>query len=71
MSIPYKIKEKFINLLFNYEESNHIPDDERWTLDAYKNNPLIDEISPRKKPYVDIRRLIGYVKNLMRGGAIK
>lgn len=68
MGTPYWEREKYIKMLFEYEESHSIPDNERLTFDQYKDIPGISEPSPRKKAYVDIRQLIGYVQNLKYNG---
>lgn len=68
MGTPYWEREKYIKMLFEYEESHNIPASERLTFDPYKDIPEIPEPSPRKKAYVDIRQLIGYVQNLKYNG---
>ncbi len=64
MSIPFWKRAEYIKKLFDYEEENDIPDSERLTYDPYKDEPDIPEASPRKKAYVDIRRIIGIVNDL-------
>lgn len=64
MSIPYWEREEAIKKLYEYEESNNIPDDERLTFGAYAEYPEI-ETSPQKKMYIDIRNIIH--KNKMLG----
>lgn len=64
MSIPVWEREEYIKKLFDYEEKNHIPEHLRLTLDPYAKIPEIKDVSPRKKMYVDIRRIIGRVKEL-------
>ena len=70
MSIPYWEREKYIKILFDYEEAHHLPDSERLTHDPYADIPEIKEASPRKKAYVDIRAVIGRVKNLKEMGIL-
>lgn len=64
MAMPYSEKQKYIRELFNYEESHNIPENERLTYDPYKGIPEIPEPAPSKKAYVDIRDIVGRVKNL-------
>ena len=71
MSITYSEREKAINELFDYEETYNIPEDKRLTEDAYAGIPSIPELSPRKKPYVDIRAVIRVVKDLKNKNLIK
>ena len=70
MAMSHSEKQKYINLLFMYEESHNIPSNERLTYDPYKDEPSIPEVSPAKKPYVDIRRIVSEVKNLKYLGKI-
>jgi hypothetical protein len=71
MSIPFWEREKYIKMLFDYEEENNIPANERLTFDAYADSPEIPEVSPRKKGSVDIRTVIFLVKDLIGLGRIK
>lgn len=64
MSIPYWKRQEAIKKLFEYEEKNNIPANQRLTVDPYANIPEILEASPRKKGYVDIREIIEHVKNI-------
>ena len=64
MSIPYRERESAIKKLFEYEEANNIPSNQRLTFDPYADIPEIPEASPRKKAYVDIRDVIGRVRNI-------
>ena len=57
-------KHKYINTLFEYEESHNVPNHLRLTYDPYKDIPSIPEVTPYKKPYVDIREVVSRVKNL-------
>lgn len=70
MSIPYWEREKYIKILFDYEEANNIPDNRRLTYDPYAGVPEIKNPSPRKKAYVDIRTVIGRVKDLKYNGLL-
>ena len=58
----YNEKQAAIRKLFDIEESNNIPENQRLTFDPYANIPTILEPSPRKKPYVDIRVIESKVK---------
>ena len=60
----YSEKQKAIHTLFDYEETNNIPQNERLTYDPYADIPEIQEPSPRKKPYVDIRIVESKVRDL-------
>lgn len=62
----YNEKQKAIKTLFEYEEKNNISSNNRLTYDPYKDEPIILEPSPRKKPYVDIRRVESTVRELKR-----
>lgn len=64
MSIPYRERESAIRKLFEYEEANNIPQNERLTVDPYADIPEITEASPRKKAYVDIRDVISRIRQL-------
>ena len=66
----YHEKEKAIHTLFEYEEANNIPKNERLTLDPYADIPSITEPSPRKKAYVDIRIIEHRVKDLKYRGKL-
>ena len=57
MSMPSWERERYIKLLFDYEEANNIPDDERLTYDQYAKYPAIQQVSIQKKAYVDIRAI--------------
>ena len=72
----YSEKQKAIHTLFDYEEKNNIPEDERLTYDVnakfaetamfnvYKKYPSLKESCPGKKPCVDIRIVEHKVSNL-------
>ncbi len=64
MGTPYWEREKCIQILFDYEKTNRIPSEDRLTYDAYASDPKIPNISPRKKAYVDIRRIISRLRDL-------
>lgn len=64
MAMSYSDKQNYINKLFDYEESNNVPDKERLTYDPYKDNPAIPEPAPSKKAYVDIRSVVSLVREL-------
>ena len=64
----YNEKQAAIRSLFDYEESNGIPENERLTFDPYADISAIPEPSPRKKPYVDIRGVETKVKQLKHNG---
>jgi len=66
----YTQKQEAIRELFEYEEKNNIADSGRLTHDPYKDIPEIPEASPRKKPYVDIRRIESKVRDLKHNGEI-
>lgn len=71
----YSKKQNAIRALFDYEEKNNIPEDERLTYDVnakfaetamfnvYEKYPSLKEPRPGKKPYVDIRRVLGKVED--------
>ena len=71
MSIPFWERNKYIDELYEYEEENDIPEDERLTYNPYADNPEILGAAAGKKPYVDIRSVIGKVKDLKDMGKIK
>ncbi len=64
MAMSYSDKQKYINTLFDYEESNNVPDNERLTYDPYKDISSIPEPAPSKKAYVDIRSVVSLVREL-------
>lgn len=66
----YREKQDAIKTLFEYEEKNDIPDEERLTYDPYKDIEEIPDPSPRKKAYVDIRWVEGKVSDLKYQGDI-
>ena len=70
MSIPFSERKKYISMLFDYEEANNIPDNERLTYDPYKDIPTVKEVSPCKKEYIDIRNIIHLVKELKYKGLL-
>ena len=65
MATPYWKREKYIRTLFDYEEENNIPENQRLTYHPYADIPEIPEASPRKKAYVDIREVMGIVKGML------
>ncbi len=66
----YSEKQKAIHILFDYEETNDIPKNERLTYDPYADVTEIPEPSPTKKPYVDIRNVESKVKDLKHLGKL-
>jgi len=66
----YTQKQEAIRELFEYEEKNNIAENGRLTHDPYKDIPEIPDASPRKKPYVDIRRIESKVRHLKHSGEI-
>lgn len=66
----YHEKQEAIRQLFEYEESQNLPESERLTHDPYANEPAILEPSPRKKAYVDIRGIESIVRNLKHKGEL-
>lgn len=70
MSRSSSYRDKIINELFNYEETNNVSADQRLTYDQYANVDEIDTVSPRKKAYVDIRDVESVLKNLKHNGKL-
>ena len=70
MPRSHSYREKIIKELFNYEESNNIPKEQRLTFDPYADVDTIEEASPRKKAYVDIRDVEGKLSYLKHNGKL-
>lgn len=66
----YERKQNAIRELFAFEEERNIPEAERLTYDPYAGNLDALDPSPRKKAYVDIRRVESSVDDLRQRGVI-
>ena len=68
--ISYNEREKAIRTLFDYEERNNIPNNDRYTYDQYADVPEISQVYPRKKINLDIRWVISRVNELKHLGKL-